>query len=55
MEFLKRHGRKLIVFGLLATLWWMVRIPETPLESIAQLDARIAAGRPLVLEFFANT
>ena len=53
--FLKNHGPTLAIFGAVALVWFLVRIPSTPLESIDDLDARIAQGTPIVLEFFSNT
>lgn len=44
----------MMVVGL-AALWFVFRIRATPLESEEDLDRLLAEGRPVVLEFFANT
>jgi len=36
-------------------VWFLLRNRATKLESSAAFDARIGAGRPIVVEFFSNT
>jgi len=55
MTFLKANWRPIALgLGLLAA-WLLLRTPAAALDSIADLDARLARGEPVVLEFFTNT
>ena len=55
MEFLRANRGPLIVVAVVLVAWLFLRTPATPLESIASLDALLARGEPVVLEFFTNT
>ncbi len=55
MEFLKKNRIPLAIVFLVVVAWSFLRTPATPIASVEELDARLSTGRPVVLEFFANT
>ena len=55
MIFLKKHRGPILIVVLALGAWFALRTTPTALASIDELDARIARGEPVVLEFFANT
>jgi len=55
MEFLKANSG-LLLFGVVVLgAWLFFRTPATSFASIEELDAHLARGEPVVLEFFTNT
>ena len=55
MSLFKKIRVPLLIGLVLIGGWLLLRTPATPLASIEELDARLAAGKPVVLEFYANT
>jgi len=55
MDFLKKHWRPIVIGAAVVALWLLLRTPAAPLASVAELEARLARGEPLVLELFTNT
>ena len=55
MGFLQANRGPLIVAVVVLAGWLFLRSPATPLDSVAALDQRLGQGKPVVLEFFANT
>ena len=55
MKFLQTYKVPILLGVLLVGGWLFLRTSATPLESVDDLDARLATGQPIVLEFFTNT
>jgi len=55
MEFLRAKKGPIIIGLIVLGAWFALRTSATSLDSIEDLDARLARGEPVVLEFFANT
>jgi len=55
MKSLKAIRRPLILGLLVLGVWLLLRTPAASIDSLAELDARLQRGEPVVLEFFANT
>lgn len=55
MKFLRANRGPLIVLAILVGAWLMLRTSATPVASVAELDALVAKGDSVVLEFFTNT
>ena len=55
MEFLRAKRGPILIALIVLGAWFVLRTPATSLDSIEDLDARLARGEPVVLEFFANT
>ncbi len=58
MEAMKRFVREnwltlLVVLGL-GIAWLILRTPGTPLDSVAEFDARLRSGQPTLIEFYSN-
>lgn len=45
-----------LILGLLVLgAWLLFRTAATSIDSLAELDARLQRGQPVVLDFFTNT
>lgn len=55
VKLLRANLLLLIVAAVLIGGWLFLRTAATPFDSVAQFDARVGRGEPLVLEFFGNT
>jgi hypothetical protein len=45
----------LLVIGGIVAAFMVLRTPASDVESIAEVDARIAGGQPTLIEFYSNT
>jgi hypothetical protein len=55
MAFLKANRGLLLLGVVVLGAWFVFRTPATSFASVEELDARLARGEPVVLEFFTNT
>ena len=53
-DFLRENIPLIVATVCVVGLWLLLRNKATRLDSISDFDAKVAQGRPLVLEFFSN-
>ncbi len=53
-RFVHENWLTLLVTAVLGVAWLILRTPATPLDSVAEFDARLRSGQPTLIEFYSN-
>lgn len=54
LRFIKEDGLTVLIVILLVTVYAYLRTPGDEFASLDELDTRLAAGQPTIVEFYAN-
>jgi hypothetical protein len=52
---IQREWMTLLFIAAIAAVWLLLRTQSSGAASVEEFDRKIRAGRPVVVEFFANT
>ena len=52
---LRRWWLVLLILGAMAVAYLVLRTPASPVTSVAEVDAILQGGQPVLVEFFSNT
>ena len=54
LRFIKEDGLTVLIVVLLVAIYAYLRTPGDEFASLSELDARLTAGQPTIVEFYAN-